>query len=480
MSSELLAILDHIERERGIKREILIQAVESAMVSAVKKAISAKTAENIRVEIGKEDGKIRAYLDEKEIKSVDFGRIAAQTAKQVIIQKIREAEKDVIFQEFSAKVGVIVSGTVYRFERGNIIVDLLGRAEGLLLKREQSPRDDFRQGQRVRAYVADVRRDTKGPQIILSRTSPLFVKKLFELEVPEIFEGIVEIRSISREAGERTKIGVRSKDEKVDCVGACVGIRGSRVKDIVSELQGEKIDIIRWSDDLREYITAALSPAKITEIRLDQARHRALVIVAEDQLSLAIGKHGQNVRLASKLTTWDLDIRTRTEIVKVKEEAKKARAEMSLEGVGEKLLDALIEAGLDSLEKIENASIEKMTTIKGFGQKKAEKIVAAAKKKRAELEAQAVIDAAARKKREEIEAAQAEKDAAARKKREEIEAAQAEKDAQVLAKQAELDAQAAKDAAAEEGAPNEDDAASAEAAPAQEKKEESEETDESS
>jgi len=385
MSSELLAILDHIERERGIKRDILIQAVESAMVSAVKKAIGAKTAENIRVTIDKEDGKIRAYLDDQEIKSVDFGRIAAQTAKQVIIQKIREAEKDVIFQEFSAKVGVIVSGTVYRFERGNIIVDLLGRAEGLLLKREQSPRDDFRQGQRVRAYVADVRRDTKGPQIVLSRTSPLFVKKLFELEVPEIFEGIVEIRSISREAGERTKIAVRSKDEKVDCVGACVGIRGSRVKDIVSELQGEKIDIIRWSDDLREYIMAALSPSKITEIRLDKDHHKALVIVAEDQLSLAIGKHGQNVRLASKLTGWDLDIRTRTEIVKEKEEVKKARAEMSLEGVGDKLLDALIEAGLDSLEKIENATIEQLVAIKGIGQKKAEKIIAVAKERRAEI-----------------------------------------------------------------------------------------------
>jgi len=382
MSSELLAILDHIERERGIKRDILIQAVESAMVSAVKKAIGVKTAENIRVEIDKEDGKIRAYLDDKEVKSMDFGRIAAQTAKQVIIQKIREAEKDVIFQEFSAKVGVIVSGTVYRFEHGNIIVDLLGRAEGLLLKREQSPRDDFRQGQRVRAYVADVRRDTKGPQIILSRTSPLFVKKLFELEVPEIFEGIVEIRSIAREAGERTKIAVWSKDEKVDCVGACVGIRGSRVKDIVSELQGEKIDIIRWSDDLREYIAAALSPAKITEIRLDKDHHKALVIVAEDQLSLAIGKHGQNVRLASKLTSWDLDIRTRTEIVQEKEVAKKARAEMSLEGVGDKLLDALIEAGFDTLEKIETATIEQLTAIKGIGQKKAEKIIVAAKEKR--------------------------------------------------------------------------------------------------
>jgi len=215
----------------------------------------------------------------------------------------------------------------------------------------------------------------------LSRTSPLFVKKLFELEVPEIFEGIVEVRSISREAGERTKIAVWSKDEKVDCVGACVGMRGSRVKDIVTELQGEKIDIIRWSDDLREYITAALSPAKITEIRLDKANQRAQVIVAEDQLSLAIGKHGQNVRLASRLISWDLDIRTREEIVQEKEVAKKARQEMMLDGVGEKIVAALIEAGFDSLEKIKDATVEQLTQAKGVGDKKAEKIIAAAKER---------------------------------------------------------------------------------------------------
>jgi len=381
MSNELMAILDHIERERGIKKEVLLAAVESAMVSAVKKAIGLKTAENISVTIDKSDGKIRAFMDKEEIKNVDFGRIAAQTAKQVIIQKIREAEKDVIFTEFSAKVGDIVSGTVYRFDKGNIVVDLLGKAEGLMPKREQSPRDDFRQGQRIRAYVLDVKREAKGPQIILSRTSPLFVKKLFELEVPEIFEGIVEVKSISREAGERTKIAVWSKDEKVDCVGACVGMRGSRVKDIVMELQGEKIDIIRWSDDLREYITAALSPAKITEIRLDKADQRSQVIVADDQLSLAIGKHGQNVRLASRLIGWDLDIRTREEIVKEKEVAKKARAEMSLEGVGEKVLTLLIDAGFDSLDKIAASTVEKLTQIKGIGEKKAEKIIASAKER---------------------------------------------------------------------------------------------------
>ncbi|MBI5872687.1 MAG: transcription termination/antitermination protein NusA [Candidatus Omnitrophica bacterium] len=381
MSSELLAILDHIERERGISKDVLIQAVEAAMVSAVKKVVGVKTVENIRVTIDRTDGKIHAYMDDEEIKSVDFGRIAAQTAKQVIIQKIREAEKDVIFNEFSAKVGDIVSGTVYRFEKGNIIVDLLGKAEGLMPKREQSPRDDFRQGQRIRAYILEVKREAKGPQIILSRTSPLFVKKLFELEVPEIFEGIVEIKSISREAGERTKIAVWSKDEKVDCVGACVGMRGSRVKDIVTELQGEKIDIIRWSDDLREYITAALSPAKITEIRLDKNNQKAQVIVAEDQLSLSIGKHGQNVRLASRLIGWDLDIRTREEIVQEKEVAKKARQEMMLEGIGEKISNSLIEAGFDSLEKIKDAKPEQLTNIKGIGAKKAEKIIASAKER---------------------------------------------------------------------------------------------------
>jgi N utilization substance protein A len=381
MSSELLAILDHIERERGIKKEVLIQAVESAMVSAVKKAIGVKTSDNIRVTIDKTNGAIKAFMDDQEVKSVDFGRIAAQTAKQVIIQKIREAEKDVIFNEFSAKVGVIVSGTVYRFDKGNIIVDLLGKAEGLLPKREQSPRDDFRQGQRIRAYVMEVRREARGPQIVLSRTSPLFVKKLFELEVPEIYEGIVEVKAISREAGERTKIAVWSKDEKVDCVGACVGMRGSRVKDIVTELQGEKIDIIRWSDDLREYIMAALSPAKITEIRMDKKAQRAQVIVAEDQLSLSIGKHGQNVRLASRLISWDLDIRTREEIVKEKEEAKQAREEMKLEGVGEKVIASIIEAGFDTLEKLSKVTVEQLTQVKGIGEKKAEKILKAAQEK---------------------------------------------------------------------------------------------------
>src|SRR3990167_7997809 len=313
MSQELLAILDQMEREKGIKKEILIEAVESALVSAARRALNIKPEEELKIELDRNTGKIRAFRNKEEVTTIDFGRIAASTARQVIIQKIREAEKDVIFNEFLGRVGEIASGTVYRFDRGNIIVDLLGKAEGILLKREQSGKEEFKQGQRIRAYIVEVKKDIKGPQIILSRTHPNFVKKLFELEVPEIYESIVEIKFISRQPGERTKIAVWSKNEKVDSVGACVGMRGNRVRNIVNELQGEKIDIVRYSEDIREYIKAALSPAEVSEIKLDKDRQKATVIVADDQLSLAIGKHGQNVRLASRLIGWELDIRTKTQ-----------------------------------------------------------------------------------------------------------------------------------------------------------------------
>ena len=378
MSSELLAILDHLEREKGVDKEILLAAVETAMVSAVKKAIGAKDAQNIKVEIDRGTGKIRAYCENKEIKSVDFGRIAAQTARQVMIQKIREAEKDVIYNEFISKVGTIVSGSVYRFEKGNIVVDLFGRTEGIVPRREQTQKEEFRQGDRIRTYVLEVKKEPKGPQIILSRTHPNMIRKLFELEVPEIYEGIVEIKAISREPGERTKIAVWSKDEKVDCVGACVGMRGSRVKNIVSELQGEKIDIIRWSDNVREYISASLSPAKISEIKLDKEKQQAEVVVPEDQLSLAIGKRGQNVRLASRLVGWELDIRTRPEL---KEEtiSKEEQSIANIHGVGEKILSTLVEAGFSTLESLVNADVDTLSEIKGVGVKKAEKIIKEAK-----------------------------------------------------------------------------------------------------
>lgn len=409
MSQELLAILEQIEREKGIKKEILIEAVESALLSAVRKVTEVNPDDELKVEVDRSNGKIHAFKNKEEITSIDFGRIAASTARQVIIQKIREAEKEVVFNEFQARVGEIVSGTVYRFEKGNVIVDLLGKAEGILPKREQSPLEDVRQGQRIRAYVVEVRKESKGPQIILSRANPNMVKKLFELEVPEIYEGIVEIKSIARQPGERTKLAVWSKNDKVDSVGACVGMRGNRVRNIVTELHGEKIDIVRYHDDIKEYIKAALSPAKIAEIKLDKERLKAEVIVEDDQLSLAIGKHGQNVRLASKLIGWELDIRTKSTVAlaeakekeekievqetvekkpvkekvqkkprkakKEKEEKKKAVSLGELSGVGEKTLTLLKQAGFKTLDAIAGADIKELTKIKGIGQKKAQKLI---------------------------------------------------------------------------------------------------------
>ncbi len=405
MSQELLAIIEQLEREKGIKKEVLIQAVESALVSAAKKVIDLKPEEELKVILDPQTGKIRAYRNDAEITTIDFGRIAASTARQVIIQKIREAEKDVVFNEFQSKIGEIVSGTVYRFEKGNIVVDMLGKAEGILPKREQSPREEFKQGQRIRTYLVEVKKDVKGPQIILSRAHPNFVKELFELEVPEIYEGIVEIKSISRQAGDRTKIAVMSKNDKVDSVGACVGMRGNRVRNIVNELQGEKIDIVRYSDDIREYIKAALSPAEVAEIRLNKEHQKAEVIVNDDQLSLSIGKHGQNVRLASRLIGWELDIRTKAQlesaaakpadgVQKAPESALGIAAEgasvesenasgLSIEeltGVGEKTLEALRNGGFKTVEDIAKAGLEDLTQIKGIGEKKAQKLIEEAKK----------------------------------------------------------------------------------------------------
>jgi len=420
MSQELLAIIEQIEREKGIKKEIMIEAVESAMLSAAKRVIDLKPDEEFKVQIDRATGQIHAFRNNEEVTNIDFGRIAASTARQVIIQKMREAEKDVIFVEFQSRVGEIVSGTVYRFEKGNVIVDLLGKAEGILLKREQSPKEEFKQGQRIRAYVVEVKKDTKGPQIILSRIHLNLVKELFELEVPEIYEGIVEIRGISRQAGERTKISVYSKNEKVDAVGACVGMRGNRVRNIVNELQGEKIDIVRFNEDVREYIKAALSPAKVAEIKLDRDKMKAEVIVDDDQLSLSIGKHGQNVRLASRLLGWELDIRTKSMIAaealggkteakvgEVKEEApkdKKAKKAVKkttkkevkkeakkttkkegasledLSGLGAKVIESLKSAGIKSISGIVEAKAEGLMKIKGIGEKKAQKIITEAKK----------------------------------------------------------------------------------------------------
>ncbi|MBL7081006.1 MAG: transcription termination/antitermination protein NusA [Candidatus Omnitrophica bacterium] len=381
MSKELLAILEQIEREKGIKKEVLINAVETAMVSAIRKTLNLESSHDIQVVINPNNGEIQATYEGKKITDLDFGRIAAQTAKQVIIQKIREAEKENIFIEFQDRVGEIVSGTVYRFERNSIIIDLLGKGEGILPRRHQCPNETFRQGERIRTYVLEVSKQVRGAQIILSRSHSNFVKKIFELEVPEIYEGIVEIRAIARQPGERTKITVYSKDERVDSVGACVGMRGSRVKNVVNELRGEKIDIVRYSENMKDYIIAALSPAQIIEVCLDKANQRAEVIVNRDQLSLAIGRNGQNVRLASRLVGWELDIRSPEDVEKQRlKEAPPKDDLINLSGVGEKLLENLNAAGFKSVIDLAGAAIDDLCKVKGMGQKKAKKLISEAKK----------------------------------------------------------------------------------------------------
>ncbi|NQT22701.1 MAG: transcription termination/antitermination protein NusA [Candidatus Omnitrophica bacterium] len=388
MNNEILNILDSLERERGISKEILFEAIESALLSAARKILG-RDKENISVKVDKETGEIKVTSGRKKVRSEEFGRIAAQTAKQVIIQKIREAEKDIIYEDYTKKVTTITTGLVHRFEKGNIIVDL-GKTEAILPRSEQVSKERYKQGDRIRAYIMETNKTSHGPQIVLSRKSPEFIKKLFELEVPEILEGIVEIRAIAREDGERTKVAVYSKDEKIDPVGSCVGMRGSRVKDIVRELHGERIDIVRWSDDTRTYLKNALSPAEISKINIDREHKRIEAILKDDQLSIGIGKHGQNVRLASKLIGWEIDIRgeeppekepkvEKAAAVKKEKEKEKAPSISKIKGVGKKTEPVLIEAGFDSLSKIAAADVKELTKLEGIGKKGAEKIIASAK-----------------------------------------------------------------------------------------------------
>ena len=372
MNGELLSILSAIERDKGIDREILIQAIEAAVTTAARKSEGVSEEIEATAALDRKTGRIVAVVDGREIDSARLTRIAAQTAKQVIIQKIREAERDVIFTEFQGRIGDIVSGAVHRFERGDIIIEL-GRAEAVLPKSERIPHEEYHQGDLVQGYVLDVRKNAKGPSIVLSRTHEGFIRGLFTLEVPEISEGIVEIKGIAREAGDRTKIAVASKDDKVDCVGACVGMRGTRVKNIVRELQGEKVDIIRWHEHPNEFIAAALSPAKIAGIEAYPENKQALVIVEDDQLSLAIGKRGQNVRLASKLTGWQLEIKS-------KAQTSAAEAPLrSLSGVGPAMEERLKKAGITTAQQLAAATLEQLTGIEGIGEKTAQKLLESAK-----------------------------------------------------------------------------------------------------
>lgn len=338
MKQELIIALEQIEKEKGISKEILFEALEAALHSAYKRNFGSSS--NVEVILDRNTGDVKVFsnrevveivennileigipearnLDPKlqigdiakvEVTPRDFGRIAAQTAKQVVVQRIREAERDNVFDEFINRESDIVTGTVQRITKNSIIVNL-GKTEGLLLNNEQMPGERYQQGDRIKAYILEVKKTTKGPQILLSRTHPGLVKRLFEIEVPEIHDGVVEIYSISREAGSRTKIAVHSVDEMVDPVGACVGHKGDRVRAIVEELNGEKIDIITYDQDPKVFISNSLSPAKVVHAEIDEESHAALVIVPDYQLSLAIGKEGQNARLAAKLTSWKIDIK---------------------------------------------------------------------------------------------------------------------------------------------------------------------------
>jgi N utilization substance protein A len=344
VNAELLRALDQIEEEKGISKDIIIDAIEAALLSAYKKNFGA-TAQSMRIEMERDTGEMRAYqvrtiveavedpttqialaqvrewdptaepgeMVEVEVTPKDFGRIAAQTAKQVVVQRLREAERELVYKEFRDREGDIVTGIVQRIERKNVYLDL-GRIEAVLPPPEQIPREGYRQGERVKAYVVEVRQGTRGPQIVVSRTHPGLLKRLFEIEVPEVYEGIVEIKAIAREAGTRSKIAVASRDRNVDAVGACVGPKGSRVQAIVDELRGEKIDIVSWSPDVAQFAAAALSPAKVVRVEIDETTKTALVIVPDHQLSLAIGREGQNARLAAKLTGWRIDIKSESQI----------------------------------------------------------------------------------------------------------------------------------------------------------------------
>jgi N utilization substance protein A len=362
MSIDLVRIVDSIHREKNIPKDILFEGIESALTTAAKKHYP--DAMEITVRIDRETGRPSVLTDDQQVDPPDFGRIAAQTAKQVIIQKIREAERDSLFDEFEDLRGEMVTGTVRRFEGGAVTVDL-GKTEALLPRSEQIPGESHHQGERVRAIILDVRKVGQRVKIILSRTHPDFVRRLFELEIPEIQDQIIQIRALAREAGYRTKVAVSSTDTKVDAVGACVGVRGTRIKNIVDELGGERIDIVRWHDTLQALIPYALQPAEIDEVMLCPLLGRAIVLVREDQLSLAIGRRGQNVRLASKLVGWDIEIMTSDELDEMIEKA--VAAFSKIEGVEYELAEKLVEQGILSFDDLSVMELDELVnTVEGM------------------------------------------------------------------------------------------------------------------
>ena len=402
---ELLQIADAVAREKSIDRKIVIQAMENAIQKAAKSRYGAEN--DIRCEIDPKTGETRltrvlAVVENVEneateirladaqrrnpeanigdliaesLPPLEFGRVAAQNAKQVIVQQVREAERDRQFGEYKDRIGEIINGTVKRAEYGNVIVDL-GRAEGIIRRDEMIPRETPKYGDRIRAYIYDVRREQRGPQIFLSRARPEFMARLFAQEVPEIYDGVVEIKSVARDPGSRAKIAVVSKDNSIDPVGACVGMRGARVQAVVNELQGEKVDIIQWNPDAASFIVNALAPAEVSKVVLDEDTARIEVVVPESQLSLAIGRRGQNVRLASQLTGWDIDILTEQEESERRQKEFAERTQMLMDAldVDEVIAQLLVTEGFASVEEVAFVDLSEIANIEGFDEGTAEQI----------------------------------------------------------------------------------------------------------
>jgi len=404
MNNELLTVLSYLERERGINRETLIEAVEFALQSAAKKSMG--TSRDVRVVVDPRTCEITTFQtlivsddvkgadfisvkkareikpdaqtgDAIEIKTLpkDFGRIAAQTAKQAVLQKIRQAERDIVFEEYKDRIGDIVTGAVKIISRGDMIIDL-GRAEAIIPGKERVPSEEYQVGDRIRAYLLRVQNTVSGPGVILSRAAPEFVKALFCLEVAEIADGVVEVMGVSRDPGYRTKIAVRTLDEKVDPVGACVGLRGSRVKNIVRELNGEKIDIVRWHEDVRTFATNSLAPAHLKEIWVDSEDPRMLrVIVEPEQYSLAIGRRGQNVRLTSQLLGYRVDIKKSEVEATFEEKLAKAVEDLAaIEGIGPEAAQTLVEGGFVTIEGILALNVDEFREATGFEPDVAERV----------------------------------------------------------------------------------------------------------
>ena len=405
---EILRIVDAIHRDKNIDKEIVFQAIEAALITALSRQFGETSV--VTIEIDRENGKVTGTHDGQPLDTAELsGRIGAQTAKQVIIQKIREAERDAIHDEFEEQVGQMVSGVVTRFEGATATVQV-GTQEAILPRSEQIPGESYHANERIRGTIFEVRKVGSRVKIILSRIRPQLVQRLFEQEIPEIADGVIEIRAIAREPGYRSKVAVISSDNRIDCVGACVGVRGNRIKNIVEELGGERIDIVRWNDDLQVLVPNALQPAEVDEVILCQMLGRGIVLVREDQLSLAIGRRGQNVRLASKLCGWDIEIMTREELDQQIERA--IAGFSSIEGLDESVAERLVGEGFLSYDDLSVIEPEDLMEMGGLTAEQVDTIVAEAEVRANQVEAAAADERRKQREADRIAKATADADAA--------------------------------------------------------------------